>query len=574
MLIPHANIPITILILALLFLLLSFFLSLNKFYLEPISKIHSGSKTSNFGCKNLKTRRNINDIPPRFSVFSLEIDPFLSQKLFLRWVLVFIPIFIFIFFYSEKIAPFEYIYGNNKFSIDGSVTIDRIKLKKIDDVNSQYSRIQVYEGNDEITQKPIRLMRINKELHSGTFLDTNELLFKYAKFNRLGGHFNPDAKKALLIGGGGYTYANYFLGDTPLFDTEKIWSLDGKYYSNNNKISLPILISSDKDKLNLKRKLIFEDAKAKGSEEEGLYNFIEADNQKPEAKVVVRQADINKTGFPLNSGFIHVHEVSRNGTMGGVISPNYYVSKQGNRIGHSGLISGENKNAVINLDRPSREGEVLYPMLHRDNGNDRFDPLLVDGYENIESLDVVEIDPETTRLAYKYFNLNKNDPRLRIFHEDGRTYINRTKDKYDIIYVDAFRSFYSVPFQLMTLEAAGKLNNILAENGILVFNIPSALGGKMGKSFQSAYKTFKIAFPALRVYAVSDPKNQEIVQNIVVIGFKSKDRIRESLNDDSEINEQLSNLWEEKMEDNIPILTDDFAPVDFYINKLIEIPTM
>lgn len=61
--------------------------------LEPIKKIHSGPKTSNYGYNGLSPRRNINDIPPRRLAISHKINPFLSQKLFLRLVLITILLF-------------------------------------------------------------------------------------------------------------------------------------------------------------------------------------------------------------------------------------------------------------------------------------------------------------------------------------------------------------------------------------------------------------------------------------------------------------------------------------------------
>lgn len=473
------------------------------------------------------------------------------------------------------LSPLEYVSTKGIVNMDGSVIIDLSKLKKIDDINSQYSRLQIYEGIDEVSQRLMRLMRVNHELHSGTFLDSDELVFKYAKFNRLAGHFNPEAKKALLVGGGGYSYANYFLGDTPLFGLEKVWKIGGKYFSNNKTISLPVLFSHNFNRRSILRELVYtEKLDELTGEKEDLKNIIEVDTQIPGKELIVRRALIQDTGFPEEAGFVHVHEVSKNGLPGRVISPNMVINKQGNIIGHSELFSGEVKDVHIPLDREISEGEVLYAMLHRDNGNRRFDPILVDGYEKIEKLDVVEIDPMTTELARRYFHLNIHDPRLRIFHEDGRTFINYTKEKYDIIYFDAFRSFYAVPFQLMTREAAEKIFAMLGENGVMVFNIPSALGGSMGKSFQATYKTFGTVFPELRVFAVTSPQDEKSVQNIVVVGFKSKNSIRKTLNDDPEINEQLQHIWEGEIDSNIPIMTDEFAPSDYYINKLINIPTM
>ncbi len=43
------------------------------------------------------------------------------------------------------------------------------------------------------------------------------------------------------------------------------------------------------------------------------------------------------------------------------------------------------------------------------------------------TIDVVEIDPGLTSLAKEHFNLVES-PRLRIFHEDGRTYLNKLQN--------------------------------------------------------------------------------------------------------------------------------------------------
>lgn len=63
-------------------------------------------------------------------------------------------------------------------------------------------------------------------------------------------------------------------------------------------------------------------------------------------------------------------------------------------------------------------------------------------------VDVVEIDPAVTELARGHFGLPE-DPRLRVIHDDARNYLNRARERYDAIYVDAFKS-YSIPWQLTT----------------------------------------------------------------------------------------------------------------------------
>ncbi len=473
-------------------------------------------------------------------------------------------------------TPVDFLFYKTPIFSDGKIRSDKTEWKKLADETSVFSRVQVYEGTELSSQKPLRFMSVNGEVHSTSYLDSNDLVFSYARYNRLGGHFNPAAKSALLIGGGAYSYANYFLTDTPLYATEKVWKLDGKLYHNSKTITLPVLFSYDPLKLNGGRQLVYESPSAPvGRQIEGLHNNLEADNQIPGNHVVVREADILDTGFSDPAGYVHIHETKNDGTPGRVISPDIplkgYPQRPRSIIGKSSLISGENKNVIDQLNRATKEGEVLFPMLHRDNGNGKFDDFLIDGYEQLEALDVVEIDQRTTALAEQYFHLNRQDPRLRIFHEDGRTYMNRSKDTYDIIYLDAFRSFYGVPWQLTTMEATKEIYRILNADGVVVANVPAALDGEYSKFFQAEFKTYQAVFPEVRAYAVFSPDKKTMVQNIILVAFKNKETIRESPNDDPEINDQLTHRWFGTIDPKTKILTDDFAPTDYYTNTFMNL---
>jgi hypothetical protein len=58
------------------------------------------------------------------------------------------------------------------------------------------------------------------------------------------------------------------------------------------------------------------------------------------------------------------------------------------------------------------------------------------------------------------------------------------------------------------------------------------------------------------------------VQNIMLVALKSvKKPIFENKN--LELNEYLKHLWHREIKTDIPILTDDYAPVDNYILKVI-----
>jgi len=473
-------------------------------------------------------------------------------------------------------TPPDFVAYKQRIFSDGKIRSDMSEWTKLADKTSIFSRLQVYEGTEIESKKPLRFLLVNGEIHSASYLDSNELVFAYARYNRLGGHFNPAAKRALLIGGGAYSYANYFLTDTPLYDTEKIWRIAGNLYHNSKTVSLPILFSYDPTKRAEKPTLVYKsNVQPVGRQVEGSLNHIEVTNQMPGDRVIVKEADILDTGFTTPTGYVHIHETNNDGTPGRVISADIpikeYLQRPRAIIGKSQLISGKNTNVTIHLDRTAKEGEVLYPMLHRDNGNGHFDEFLLDGYEQIEALDVVEIDPRTTELSEKYFHLNRQDPRLRIFHEDGRTYLNRSKDKYDIIYLDAFQSFYGVPWQLTTVEATKNIFKMLNDNGVLIANVPAALKGSYSGFFQAEFKTYQSVFPEVRAYAVTSPAKEETVQNIILVAFKNKETIRTTPNDNKEIDDQLSHRWYGSIDSKTPILTDDFAPTDYFSSTFVNL---
>ena len=183
------------------------------------------------------------------------------------------------------------------------------------------------------------------------------------------------------------------------------------------------------------------------------------------------------------------------------------------------------------------------------------------------TIDVVEIDPKVTQLAKDHFRL-KEDPRLTIVHKDGRTFLNHTKKNYDIILGDAFNCSYSIPYQLTTQESAKKMYDILNKNGIVILNIISSIEGDTGKFFRAEYATFKSIFPQLFVYPLHDSKNGNSIQNIFLIASKSEHNVYPLSSDEAFLHSRLQKFWNQKIDNDMPILTDNFAPVDYYIGAV------
>lgn len=180
------------------------------------------------------------------------------------------------------------------------------------------------------------------------------------------------------------------------------------------------------------------------------------------------------------------------------------------------------------------------------------------------TIDVVEMDPALTELSKKYFNLTE-DPRLEIFHQDGRTYINQMDKEYDAVFMDAFNSLMP-PFQLSTKEVAQKLFDQLSPNGVVLMNLISAINGQKGRFLQAEYATYKSIFPHVEVFAVDNFKNPTDIDNVLLVAYKNEKTVDWSKVPE-EFKKYTAKLWTGPIA-SMPILTDEFAPVESYLTGL------
>lgn len=173
-----------------------------------------------------------------------------------------------------------------------------------------------------------------------------------------------------------------------------------------------------------------------------------------------------------------------------------------------------------------------------------------------KTIDVSEIDEKMTELAVKHFNLDINNNRLNIYHQDGRSFLNTTENKYDVILLDAFKGV-NAPFELTTYEAMKSAKNILNENGMIITNIISSVEGKDSDFIKYEYSTYKKVFDDVKVFKVKEqPDNEK--QNIILIGFKGNTDI----NNDKY--EEYKDLLDKEINDftsDKGISTDNYAPI-------------
>ena len=175
---------------------------------------------------------------------------------------------------------------------------------------------------------------------------------------------------------------------------------------------------------------------------------------------------------------------------------------------------------------------------------------------NDKTIDVVEIDDKMTQIAVEQFGLNINDRRLKTYSQDGRSYLNYSKNKYDTILMDAFKGT-NAPFELTTYEALTNAKSMLNENGVVITNIISALEGDNAKFIQYEYATYKAVFDDVRIFRVADMDVNDI-QNLILVGIKGNLKMDSSKSEEYSqyLNMQISDFKTDKT-----IVTAYFAPI-------------
>ncbi|HEX6749017.1 MAG TPA: fused MFS/spermidine synthase [Longimicrobium sp.] len=113
---------------------------------------------------------------------------------------------------------------------------------------------------------------------------------------------------------------------------------------------------------------------------------------------------------------------------------------------------------------------------------------------------VVELDPEVTRAAYRWFGL-RPEHGVHTIHGDARLVADGLPDAaYDRLFVDVYDGTEAVPYHLVTLEALHGLARLLRPGGVIVVNVIGVAQGEGDRRFWSTARTAREAFGSVRLY--------------------------------------------------------------------------
>jgi len=176
------------------------------------------------------------------------------------------------------------------------------------------------------------------------------------------------------------------------------------------------------------------------------------------------------------------------------------------------------------------------------------------------AITTVEVDPGVITAAKTYFGLRESE-RMRYRAGDGRVFLNRNSERYDLILLDAYRGGY-VPFHLLTREFYSLVKQRLAPGGAAAFNVHDG-----SKLYGSTIRTLREVFAAVELYPTG---LGEVIAVATAAPLErgTLERRAAMLQERHGFRFPLPQLLQRRM-DKPPelsgeIITDDFAPADVY----------
>lgn len=194
------------------------------------------------------------------------------------------------------------------------------------------------------------------------------------------------------------------------------------------------------------------------------------------------------------------------------------------------------------------------------------------------SVDVAEIEPELHRLAERYFGLPR-DRRLRNHVLDGRRFLSRSEQRYDLIFLDVYHAFASVPMQFATQEFYSLVRRRLSHDGVLIANFYGSLAPRTRPLLLSLLKTMRQEFGQVYLLATVDP-HSEALQNFIFVAHDAANESPIELQSASGVEfaypelRQVAALELQPRETEMAeavVFTDDYAPVEFFAARVVRL---
>jgi len=117
-------------------------------------------------------------------------------------------------------------------------------------------------------------------------------------------------------------------------------------------------------------------------------------------------------------------------------------------------------------------------------------------------IDVVDIDPVVVDVAKKYFGFSP-DKTLQVHVADGRAFIEKCREPYDIIFLDAYGA-EDIPYALATREFLAAVRKATAPKGLVATNLMTRSSNRL---YDSMVRTYIDVFDEVHVVDIRNSGN-------------------------------------------------------------------
>jgi spermidine synthase len=205
-------------------------------------------------------------------------------------------------------------------------------------------------------------------------------------------------------------------------------------------------------------------------------------------------------------------------------------------------------------------------------------PRLIDARYPQAEIDVVEIDPEVTRVGLQYLGVSEAK-HIRSFNEDARWFVMNSKEKgkYDFVFGDAFNDL-SIPYHLTTREFTMQLKSLMRPDGLLMANVIDSF--QKGHFMPSYIRTLEEVFGKGNVHlltlgtdydtmgistyvVLASPQKLDLGNFVTTIQGNGKEEMNANVMPSDRLQQYLK-------ERPTVVLTDDYVPVDNLIAPIFE----
>ncbi|MBL9126763.1 MAG: fused MFS/spermidine synthase [Verrucomicrobiales bacterium] len=188
-------------------------------------------------------------------------------------------------------------------------------------------------------------------------------------------------------------------------------------------------------------------------------------------------------------------------------------------------------------------------------------------------VDSVEIDPAVVRIATNFFHVPVHE-RHRVVVEDGRNFLRRSREKYDLIVMDAYvkhRYGSHMPPHLATREFFEIVRERLTEQGVVAYNVITVVRLGNSDATRALARTLLQVFPQVYAFPAADSLNTVLIATRDRVRLTPPELRRRAAQVRALGRQPPPGLFERlpSIRTDLPagvhqarILTDDYAPVE------------